>query len=77
VLRRGHWQYANQSANSAARDEQFLLSMTKRYRRISRIYHYQWQGTTSAGWDSGLIDPTGHTRPSYTLVRNWINPPKK
>jgi hypothetical protein len=77
VLRRGHWQYANQNANSAARDEQFLLSMTKRYRRISRIYHYQWQGTTSAGWDSGLIDPNGHARPAYTLVRNWINPPKK
>ena len=53
VLRRGHWQYRNQSAAAAARDEQFLLSLTKRYHRIARIYHYEWNGTVSAGWDSG------------------------
>jgi Glycosyl hydrolase catalytic core len=77
VLRRGHWQYANQSANAAARDEQFLLSLAKRFRRVARIYHYQWQGATSAGWDSGLIGPNGQARPAYTVVRNWLQPKKK
>ncbi len=72
VLRRGHWQYPNQSATAAAKDEQFLLSLTKRYHRIARIYHYQWQGITSAGWDSGLIAPNGSTRPAYTVLLDWI-----
>jgi hypothetical protein len=74
VLRRGHWQYPNQSATAAAKDEQFLLSLTKRYHRIARIYHYQWQGNPSAGWDSGLIAPNGRPRPAYTLLQNWIVP---
>jgi hypothetical protein len=71
VLRRGHWQYRNQTASAAAKDEQYLLSLTKRYHRIARIYHYEWQGNTSAGWDSGLIDPNGQTRPAYTVLLNW------
>ena len=59
VLRRGHWQYKNQSAAAAAKDEQYLLSLTNRYRRIARIYHYQWQADPTAGWDSGLIAANG------------------
>jgi hypothetical protein len=68
VERRGHWQYKNQSAAAAARDEQFLFSLPKRCHRISRIYHYLWQGTTSAGWDSGLLAPNGTVRPAYQIV---------
>ena len=73
VLRRGHWQYRNQSAAAAARDEQFLLSLTKRYHRIARIYHYEWKGSPSAGWDSGLIGPNGRPRPAYTVLRKWLH----
>jgi Glycosyl hydrolase catalytic core len=69
VERRGHWQYRNQSAAAAARDERFLFSLAHRLRRISRIYHYEWQGVTSAGWDSGLISPTGAKRPAYYVVK--------
>jgi hypothetical protein len=72
VLRRGHWQYKNQSAAAAAKDESYLLSLTKRYGRIARIYHYQWQANPLAGWDSGLIDASGKTRPSYNVLLNWI-----
>lgn len=72
VLRRGHWQYRNQSAAAAARDEQFLLSLTRRFPRIARIYHYEWRGNSKAGWDSGLIAPNGSIRPAYTLLRHWI-----
>jgi hypothetical protein len=72
VLRRGHWWYPNQSATAAAKDEQFLLSLTERYHRIARIYHYEWKGATTAGWDSGLISPTGSPRPAYTALLNWM-----
>ncbi|HJS94258.1 MAG TPA: glycosyl hydrolase [Solirubrobacteraceae bacterium] len=72
VLRRGHWIYHNQSASAAARDESFLLSLTRRYHRIARIYHYQWQANPLAGWDSGLIDARGKTRPAYNVLLRWI-----
>jgi hypothetical protein len=68
VIRRGHWQYANQSSAAAAKDETYLFSMPKRFPRITRIYHYQWQGTVdtpSTGWDSGLLGPQGVPRPAY------------
>jgi Glycosyl hydrolase catalytic core len=72
VLSRGHWWFPNQTATSAAEDEQFLLSLTKRYHRIARIYHYEWQGAASAGWDSGLIAPSGRPRPAYTVLLHWM-----
>jgi len=72
VLRRGHWQYPNQSASAAAKDEQYLLNLTRRYHRIARIYHYQWQANPLAGWDSGLIAANGSTRPSYNVLLNWV-----
>ena len=72
VLRRGHWWFPDQSATAAADDEQFLLSLTERYHRIARIYHYEWKGTTTAGWDSGLVDANGRTRSAYTVLLNWM-----
>lgn len=72
VLRRGHWQYRNQSAEAAAKDEQYLLSLPKRFHRIARIYHYMWHSDPLAGWDSGLIGPGGRPRPAYTLLLNLM-----
>lgn len=72
VLRRGHWQYRNQSAAAAAKDERFLLSLSKRYHRIARIYHYQWAANPKAGWDSALIAANGRARPAYTVLMDWI-----
>jgi hypothetical protein len=71
VERRGHWPYPNQSVKAAARDEQFLFSLPRRFPRITRIYHYQWQGThpgPDTGWDSGLLYPNGSPRPAYKVV---------
>ena len=71
VERRGHWQYPNQGVFAAANDESYLFSLPSRFRRITRIYHYQWQGTLpspSTGWDSGLIGPLGVPRPAYWIV---------
>jgi hypothetical protein len=65
VERRGHWQYRNQSAAGAGRDERFLVSLARRFSRISRIYHYQWEDAPGAGWDSGLLAADGRPRPAY------------
>jgi hypothetical protein len=70
VLTRGHWGFKNQSGAAAAKDEKFLFGLPKRYPRITRIYHYQWQGTPVAPWDSGLIGPKGVPRPAYYVVLN-------
>lgn len=70
VLRRGSWPH--QSAKAAAGDERFLVSLAKRYHRVKRIYHYQWHGVSSAGWDSGLIAPSGRPRPAYTVLLNRL-----
>ncbi len=72
VLRRGHWQYKNQSASAAAKDEQYLLSLSTRYHRIARIYHYQWAADPQSGWDSALIGPNNQPRPAYTVLLHWI-----
>jgi hypothetical protein len=73
VERRGHWQFPNQGVFAAANDESFLFSLPKRFPRVTRIYHYEWQGTAdtpTTGWDSGLIGPLGVPRPAYwTLAR--------
>ena len=71
VERRGHWQFHNQGVFAAARDERFLFSLPRRFDRVARIYHYQWQGTLDTprtGWDSGLIGPLGVPRPAYWTV---------
>jgi Glycosyl hydrolase catalytic core len=71
ILRRGHWPYPNQSAAAAGRDEAFLFSIPRRFPRVTRIYHYEWQGTylsAGAGWDSGLIGANGVPRPSFTAL---------
>jgi hypothetical protein len=79
VLRRGHWQFKNQSAAAAGRDEAYLFSMPKKYHRITRIYHYQWQGSNpgaDTGWDSGLLNPNGTPRPAYYVVAKAAGPRK-
>jgi hypothetical protein len=69
VENRGHWKFPHhQSDNAAARDETFLFSLPHRFHRISRIYHYVWQATRGAGWDSGLLAPDGTIRPAYYVV---------
>jgi hypothetical protein len=74
VVRRGHWHggLLHQSLAKQAADERFLFSLPSRFRRITRIYHYQWQGTVpspNTGWDSGLLNPNGTPRPAYYVVR--------
>jgi hypothetical protein len=69
VETRGHWQYKNQSAAAAGRDENFLFSLPRKFKRVTHIYHYQWQKIVGAGWDSGLLDASGNPRPAYYVLQ--------
>ena len=67
MLRRGGW--PSESAARAGQDEQFLVSLGRRYHRVARIYHYQWLGSPpNVGWDSGLLTPQGQPRPAYGVL---------
>jgi hypothetical protein len=72
VLRRGSWR--TQSAASAAGDERYLLSLARRFPRISRIYHYQWRASPTQTWDSALINPDGTPRPGYRALATAVGP---
>ncbi len=72
VESRGHWPYANQSVAAAGRDERFLFSLPKRFRRITRIYHYQWQAIAKAPWDSALLGPGGGLRPAFYTFKSAL-----
>jgi Glycosyl hydrolase catalytic core len=77
VERRGHWQFRNQGVFAAARDERYLFWLPNRFHRVTRIYHYQWQGTLATrntGWDSGLIGPLGGPRPAYWTLAHAAGP---
>jgi hypothetical protein len=72
VERRGHWQYKNQSVAAAGRDEQFLFSLPRKFKRVTHIYHYEWQAVPSQGWDSGLLGPDGTPRAAYNTLKAAI-----
>jgi hypothetical protein len=72
VERRGHWGFPNQSPNGANNDERYLFALPKRFHRIERIYHYQWQAVPAAPWDSGLVGPQGKPRPAYWTFGNAV-----
>jgi len=72
VETRGHWIYASQGPAAANNDERYLFSLPRRIPRITRIYHYQWQGVSGVAWDSGLIGPLGTPRPAFWTFANAV-----
>jgi hypothetical protein len=68
IERRGHWPWPNQSPAGADRDEKYLFSLPRRFRQITRIYHYQWRAVSGVFWDSALLGPLGTPRPAYWTV---------
>ncbi len=57
VEHRGHWQYKNQSPQAAANDEKFLFGLPKHNKRITHIYHYQWESNVPDRLGFGLALP--------------------
>ena len=48
-----------------------VFTLTHQFKKIKRVYFYQWRGVRKSHWDSAFLSPTGKKRPSYfTLKRN-------
>ncbi|HEV2814772.1 MAG TPA: hypothetical protein VGW10_16065 [Solirubrobacteraceae bacterium] len=63
-----------ESKAHAARVTRFLLrKVVPRYRRLTRIYLYQWNSSTRRDtWDSGFIGPDDRARPSLGVLRREL-----
>jgi hypothetical protein len=63
-----------ESAGHAATATRFLFRrLVPLSRRATRVYIYQWNaGSPPTTWDSGLVGPTGRTRPAYRVVRRVL-----
>jgi hypothetical protein len=48
----------------------FMFAMLKKYdKNIERLYSYNWFGNNCDGFDAGLVDRNGSTRPSYNVFK--------
>ena len=48
-----------------------VFQLARTYRRIERVYFYEWRHQTKNRWDSAFLDADGHKRPAYhALERN-------
>jgi hypothetical protein len=48
----------------------FMFTMLKKYdKNIERLYSYNWFGNNCDGFDAGLVDRNGSTRPSYNVFK--------
>ena len=58
----------------AAKATKHVLRLACMSPRITRVYVYNFQAPNPVtGWDTGLFDPHGRTRPAYKVLRNWMS----
>lgn len=51
----------------------YMFSLARRYRgTITRLYNYNYYGTNCRGFDSGLVNAKGASRPGYNTFRKDI-----
>jgi hypothetical protein len=46
-----------------------VFQLARSYRRIKRIYFYQWRHTRGRAWDSAFVSANGKRRPAYYALR--------
>jgi hypothetical protein len=49
-----------------------VYQLARSYKRIKRIYFYQWQQDRKARWDSAFTDYKGRSRPALTALRKGL-----
>jgi hypothetical protein len=49
-----------------------VFSLAHRFKRIKRVYFYQWRGVRKSHWDSGFLAPNGKTRPAYFALKRKL-----
>ena len=65
----------NYGTRHAALATRHLLDLSRRFKRIQRIYVYNWNAPANprtATWDSGLVDQRLRPRPAYWALRTWL-----
>jgi hypothetical protein len=65
----------NYGTRHAALATRHLLDLSRRFKRIERIYVYNWNAPANprtATWDSGLVDQRLRPRPAYWALRSWL-----
>jgi hypothetical protein len=61
------------SPTRAAKATKFMFKLARISPRIARVYVYQWTGVRrTARFDAGLMDPHGHPRPAYWVVKAYL-----
>ena len=63
-----------ESKRHAAEVTRFLFrKVLPRYRRVTRIYLYQWNSSTRKDtWDSGFVGPDDRVRPALAILRREL-----
>jgi Glycosyl hydrolase catalytic core len=70
-----HFPHRPFNPRRAASATKFMFRLARMSRRITRVYIYQWTGARrSARFDAGLVDPHGHPRPAYWVVKAHLAP---
>jgi hypothetical protein len=56
----------------------YMFTMIKKYdKNIERLYSYNWFGNDCDGFDAGLVEANGRTRPAYTAFKNGLKNAKR
>jgi hypothetical protein len=55
-----------------ARAVRRVFELAKSYRRIKRIYFYQWKRTRGRAWDSAFLNANGTRRPAYRALQKGL-----
>ena len=49
-----------------------VFSLTHQFKKIKRVYFYQWRGVRKSHWDSGFLSPSGKKRPAYFTLKRKL-----
>jgi hypothetical protein len=55
-----------------ARSVKRVFELAKSYRRIKRIYFYQWKSTRGRAWDSAFLNANGTRRPAFRALQKGL-----
>jgi hypothetical protein len=68
-----HFPHRPFNPRRAAAATKFMFRLARISSRITRVYIYEWTGARrSERFDAGLLDPHGHPRPAYWVVKAYL-----
>jgi hypothetical protein len=49
-----------------------VFTLTHQFKKIKRVYFYQWRGVRKSHWDSAFVSPTGKKRPAFFALKRGL-----